>query len=254
MPTRHAAADGSGNWAKPDEIGDNNDMNTFKIALLASIAAISLGSAAQAADDGPTVAFNIGANTDYVFRGVSQTDQGPSVFGGVDVSMGTAYAGVWLSNVDFGNSTSAEYDIYGGFKPTVGPVALDLGILYYGYTNKPSGPDEAYWEAKVAGSVAAGKGTIGAAVYYSPEFFGETGEATYFEVNGSVPLNDKFSLSGALGHQSVVGPADYNTWNLGVGYAVTPHVGFDLRYTDTSEHSFGKIYDGRVVLGVKATF
>ena len=229
-------------------------MNALRTLAFVVVASSAVVGTALAEEGGPTVAYNIGANTDYVFRGVSQTNQGPSIFGGADVTMGKGYAGVWLSNVDFGNSTNVEYDIYGGFKPQAGPVALDLGIIYYGYANKPSGPDEAYWEAKVAGSIPAGKATLGAAVYYSPEFFGETGEATYFEVNGAVPVNDKVSFSGALGHQSVVGNLDYNTWNLGVGYAVTSHVGFDLRYTDTSEHSFGKIYDGRVVLGVKATF
>jgi uncharacterized protein (TIGR02001 family) len=229
-------------------------MNALRLFLCTAAASAAFAGSALAQDDGPSIAFNIGANTDYVFRGVSQTNEGGSLFGGADLTIGKAYGGVWLSNVDFGNSTKAEYDIYAGFKPQAGPIALDLGVIYYGYTSKPAGPDEAYWEAKVAGSIPVGKATLGAAVYYSPEFFLESGEATYYEVNGSMPVNDNISVSGALGHQSVVGPADYTTWNLGVGYAFTPKFGLDLRYIDTSEHSFGKIYDGRVVLGVKATF
>lgn len=229
-------------------------MKTLKTALLAAVAAVAMGGMAHAEDAAPTVTFNVGVATDYVFRGISQTDEAGQLFGGADVSYGKAYAGVWASNVDFNNGTTMEYDLYAGVKPTVGPVALDLGVIYYGYADKPSGADEAYWEAKVAGSVPVGKGTIGAAVYYSPEFPFKTGEATYVEVNGSVPLDDKWSFSGAVGHQSVVGPADYTTWNLGVGYAVTPKIGVDLRYWDTDEHGFGKIYDSRVALGVKATF
>jgi uncharacterized protein (TIGR02001 family) len=229
-------------------------MKTLKTALLAAVAVVAMGGMAHAADNTPTVTFNVGAATDYVFRGISQTDEAGQVFGGADVAYGKAYAGVWVSNVDFNNGTNAEYDLYAGVKPTLGPVALDVGVIYYGYANKPSGPDEAYWEAKVAGSVPVGKGTVGAAVYYSPEFPFKTGEATYFEVNGSVPLDDKWSASAAIGHQSVVGTADYNTWNLGVGYAVNSHVGLDLRYWDTDEHGFGKIYDSRVALAVKASF
>jgi uncharacterized protein (TIGR02001 family) len=229
-------------------------MKTLNTALLAAVAAVAMGGMAHAEDAAPTVTFNVGVATDYVFRGISQTDEAGQLFGGADVSYGKVYAGTWLSNVDFNNGTTMEYDLYAGVKPSVGPVSLDLGVIYYGYANKPSGPDEAYWEAKVAGSVPVGKGTVGAAVYYSPEFPFKTGEATYFELNGSVPLDDKWSFSGAVGHQSVVGPADYNTWNLGVGYAVTPKVGVDLRYWDTDEHGFGKIYDSRVALGVKATF
>lgn len=235
-------------------------MKALKLALLGACGALALGATAaqaQEADAGPVkLSFNVGAATDYVFRGVSQTNEDPQVFGGVDATIGSiGYAGIWASNVDFGNSTDLEVDVYGGIKPTAGPVSFDIGVIYYGYTDKPSGPDEAYWEGKFAASVPAGPATVGVAFYYSPEFFGETGKALYSEINGSVAVPDtKFSFSGALGHQKVEGPADYTTWNLGVGFALTDHIGLDLRYWDTDEHSFGKIYDSRVVLGVKATF
>ena len=228
-------------------------MQTLKVLLIAGVASLGPGGVALA-DDAPAITFNVGAASDYVFRGISQTDGAGQVFGGADVSMGKAYAGAWLSNVDFNNGTTLEYDAYAGFKPQLGPVALDVGVVYYGYGNKPSGADEAYWEAKVVGSVPVGKGTVGAAVYYSPEFPFKTGEATYYELNASAPLTEKASVSGAIGHQSVVGPADYNTWNLGVGYALTSKLGVDLRYWDTSEHGFGKIYNSRVALSLKATF
>jgi len=232
-------------------------MNVLKLSLLAAVGSLALAGAAQAQDVPPVkAAFNIGANTDYVFRGVSQTDEDPSVFGGVDLTIGSiGYAGVWASNVDFGNGTDAEVDLYAGVKPAVGPVTLDLGVIYYGYIDSPSGSHQAYWEGKVAGSVTAGPTTIGAAVFYSPDFFGGTDDAVYAESNIAIAIPDtKFSISGALGHQWVKGPADYTTWNAGVGFALTDHVGLDLRYYDTDEHGFGKIYGSRVVAGVKLTF
>ena len=231
-------------------------MNTLKIALLAAAASLAVGSAAQAADE-PAVAvtFNLGVASDYVFRGVSQTNENPQVYGGIDAAIGQAYVGFWTSNVDFSNSTSAEFDLYGGFKPTLGAVSLDLGVIYYGYANKPSGPDEAYWEGKIAATVPAGPGTIGAAIYYSPEFFGETGTAVYYEVNAAFPIpNTKFTVSGAAGHQEIDAGGSYSTWNAGVGFSATDHVSFDLRYWDTDSHSFGSIYDARVVLGARVTF
>ena len=48
-----------------------------------------------------------------------------------------------------------------------------------------------------------------------------------------------------------VGPADYTTWNAGVGYALTDHIGLDLRYWDTDKHSFGKLYKSRAVASIK---
>ena len=112
-------------------------MKSFKLAAIAATATLALGAAAQAkAEDGPSVSFNVGAASDYVFRGYSQTDSKPQVYGGADLGVGIFYAGTWLSNVDFGDSTSMEYDLYAGFKPTLGPVSLDVGLVRYGYTNQ----------------------------------------------------------------------------------------------------------------------
>ena len=231
-------------------------MNILKTILLGAAASVAMGSAALAQDSSDfSLAFNVGAATDYAFRGVSQTDSVGQIFAGADATLyGKGYVGAWVSNVDFGNNTKLEYDLYAGVKPTIGPVNLDLGVIYYGYTNQPKNSSEAYTEWKVAGSTAVGPGTVGAAVYYSNDFFGGTGNATYYELNGSMPIADKLSVSGAVGKQQVVGPADYTTWNLGLGYAVNDHIGLDLRYWDTDQHGFGDIYKSRVVVGVKATF
>ena len=232
-------------------------MKTLKLALVAAVGSLALAGAAHA-EDAPAfkLAFNVGANTDYVFRGISQTNEDPSIFGGVDATIGSiGYAGVWVSNVDFGNGTDAEFDLYAGIKPTFGAVTFDLGVLYYGYTDQPKGSNEDYWEAKVAASAAVGPATIGAAFFYSPEFFGKTGDATYYEVNGALPIGDtKFTVSGALGYQQVKGPLDYATWNVGVGYTLTDHIGLDVRYFDTDEHKFGSIYDSRIVGGIKVVW
>lgn len=231
-------------------------MNSIKLAAFAATAALALGTAAQAQDK-PEFSFNVGVASDYVFRGFSQTDSKPQVYGGADVGIGIFYAGAWLSNVDFGDSTDMEYDLYAGFKPTLGPVSLDVGILRYGYTNQSDGADLDFWEGKVAGSVPAGKGTIGAAVYYTPENFNQSGQATYVELNGSMPVTDKLSVSGAVGHQSLEGPLDYETWNLGVGYAINDVFGIDLRYWDTNVEKADdpfKVSSGRVVVGLKAAF
>lgn len=224
-------------------------------ALLSAVAALAVaGLAAPASAEDISVSFNVGAASDYVFRGYSQTDRDPEIYGGVDASAGMAYAGVWVSNVDFGNGTDAEFDLYAGITPQAGPVSLDIGILYYGYTDQPKGSHEDYFEGKVAASVPAGPATLGAAVYYSPENFGKTGAAVYYEVNAETTIpGTSFSISGALGRQEVKGSGDFNTWNLGVGYALGDHVGVDVRYWDT-DVSGDKLAKGRVVAGIKLTF
>ena len=231
-------------------------MRTLKIALAATVASFAMAGAAAAQDSSPTFTFNVGANNDYVFRGISQTDEDPSVFGGVDASfMDIGYAGAWLSNVDFGNGTNFEYDLYAGVKPVVGAVTFDLAVIFYGYAGSPNGSNQDYFEGKIAASVPAGPVTLGAALFYSPEFFGKTGDAVYTEVNFSTAIPDsKFTVNGALGYQQVQGNLDYATWNVGVGYAFTDTLSADIRYHDTDQHGFGKIYGSRVVGGLKFTF
>lgn len=227
--------------------------------LLAGVAFFSLvvcsGRAVAQETQGPSFAFNVGAASDYVFRGFSQTDEDPQVFGGLDASYGIAYAGVWASNVDFRDSTDVEFDLYAGVKPSAGPVIFDLGVIYYGYADQPSGADYDYWEGKVAASVPAGPATLGAAVYYSPDFFGVSDEAWYYEANAVVAIpNSKFTVSGALGRQEQERGLDYTTWNVGVGYALTDHVTFDVRYADTNASRAADPLgwgDGRVVGGAK---
>lgn len=233
-------------------------MKSWKLALCAATASLAFAGAAAAED--LTVAYNIGVASDYVFRGQTQTNEDPQIFGGVDVSYGKTYAGIWLSNVDFSapgvpNDTSAEFDIYAGYKTSIGPVATDFGVIYYGYADAAKGSDQAYTEIKVAGSVPVGKATLGGAVFYSPDFFGAADEAWYYEINGSIPIVDKLSASAAIGHQDQDKSVDYNTWNIGATYSFTSNVSLDVRYADTDEHSLlAGLGDSKVFATLKAAF
>ena len=230
----------------------------LKSLVVGVCAAFALGGAAVAQEASSVeLSFNLGVASDYVFRGVSQTDGDVQVSGGFDAELGGGfYAGVWASNVDFGNGTDLEYDIYAGVRPEVGPVALDLAVLHYGYTDAPAGSDQDFWEVKAAAAAPAGPLTLGAAVFYSPEFFGATGPATYAELNFAAPVSgDRVTVSGALGRQWVDEGVDYATWNLGVGIAITDHVSADIRYWGANEGTaLGKLADDRVAVGLKASF
>lgn len=226
--------------------------------LIAAAGVLALSAGAASAQDAAqkpfTLSYNVGVASDYVFRGVSQTQEDPQVFGGVDLAAGKFYAGTWASNVDFGDKTDAEIDLYAGYKPTLGAASLDFGVIYYGYAGAPKGADYGNVEFKAAGSIPAGKGALGAAVFYSPDSFGAADEAVYYELNGSYPVIDKLSVSAAVGRQTYKGSGDYTTWNVGAAYALNSTLTLDLRYHDTDEHSFGKIYGSRAVISLKAAF
>jgi len=233
-------------------------MKAMKIALASAVATVALSGAAMAEEAAkPTISFNLGITNDYVFRGVSQTQGDPAVSGGVDVGYGMFYAGTWVSNVDFGvPDPKVEVDLYAGVKPTVGDTSFDFGVLYYGYRKDKNGAPGAnsYTEVKAAVSRNIAGATLGAAVYYSPEWPGKGGDATYIEGNAAIPIAEKFTLSGAVGHQEIKNYGDYNTWNVGIGFLLGENATIDVRYHDTDEHSYGKIYDSRVAVSLKAAF
>jgi len=241
-------------------------MKHTRIALFVAVAALS--PCAHAADDWQ-VNYNVGAQSDYIFRGISQTDRRSSGFAGVDATWrGSLYAGAWTSNVDFSpsgdRSTDQEYDLYGGWRPHVAGFDLDLGYIRYGYMHQPKGLRETYVEWYAKASRAFGPVTVGVAAYHSPDFPGIVREANYGEVNVAWTFVEKWSLSGAYGrqheqHASMRADGTgtsfiYNTWNAGVTWQFDPRVSLDLRYWNTDAHGAGDIYHAHLVAGIKAVF
>lgn len=201
-----------------------------KTLLVAAVAlsALFAGSAAMAQDDAGDLSFNIAATNNYVWRGVSQTQDGAAVQGGVDYKKGIFYAGAWGSNVDFGDDTSTELDLYLGLAPSVGDWNFDFGYIHYMYPNECDTCDYNFGELKAAVSHPMGKGTIGAAMYLGAEDL----EDPYYEVNASYPFTDKLAVSGAIGNYEAMG---YTTWNFGATYALTENLSLDLRYSEASK-------------------
>ena len=128
------------------------------LALAALVPTVALAQTAPAPAAAPepdwTFTGNIGLYSQYVFRGISQTNEKPAVQGGFDLGHKSGfYVGTWASNVSWisdGYPTSApppppsaslEWDFYGGYKGSL-PMdfGYDLGVLYYWYPGKyPSG-------------------------------------------------------------------------------------------------------------------
>ena len=75
--------------------------------------------------------------SDYLFNGVSQTQEDPAIQASFDWAGDTGwYAGVWGSNVDFGEDTNIEFDGYVGYYTALNDVLnLDVGIAPVSYTH-----------------------------------------------------------------------------------------------------------------------
>lgn len=194
------------------------------------------------------------AATDYTFRGVSQTENAAAVFGAGRATYDNFYAGVGVENVNFHNGTTAEYDLSAGWTPIVAGFRLDLGVVRYGYVNEPAHPRIDTTELKAVALHDLGPATVALAVFYTNDFFGSGRQGVYVEGRGSYRITPKLILSGALGRQTVDAGTDHTTWNAGLTYSLTKHIGVDLRYADTDQHDLGKTYGSRVVAALKASF
>jgi uncharacterized protein (TIGR02001 family) len=221
-----------------------------------------------------TLSANVGLTTDYVFRGISQTAETPTVQGGFDATCGLFYAGVWASGLDFDGAATVEMDWYAGFKPKTGAITWDFGVIYYSYPNSVGSADLPYFEVKAGASGDVWKdGTAGVTVFYSPEYTANTGAVWTIEgaFSQALPKVGMFSptFSALIGYQSggnsyeaVFGDSSYTYWNAGVTLGFHEKWSLDIRYWDTSLSEgttacgSGSLFscDERVVATLKFTY
>lgn len=199
----------------------------------------------QTSTDSPVkLSIGLSAATDYVWRGVSQSDEDPALFATISVNAGGFYAGAGTENVDFAG-INQEYDLWGGYVFDLGGPKLDIGLVRYGYIDAPADIDTL--EVKAALSGSAGKLGLGVAAYHTRDYFGTSENATFLEASASYPLTGKLSASAAFGHQQIDNLPDYNNWNLGLSYEVLKGAKVDVRYHDTDTGNFGTLGDARIV-------
>lgn len=87
------------------------------------------------------VSANVSFSSDYIWRGMTQTD-GPAMSGGFDYeSENGFYAGIWGSNVSFNDGAGSELDYYFGYGFEIGNVGIDLGYVAFDYPQNNTGLD-----------------------------------------------------------------------------------------------------------------
>ncbi len=92
--------------------------------------AVALASALSATAAQAELSGNIAASSDYVWRGVTQTDHASAVSGGIDYAHETGfYVGGWASNI----AKDTEIDLYAGYGHDFNGIGVDLGYISYVY-------------------------------------------------------------------------------------------------------------------------
>lgn len=245
-----------------------NIAGIIKSSVLGAALVAGSAFAAQAQDPGdmPISPFSTSGNqlelsatttftTDYVFRGISQTNQNPAIQGSIDATWGAFYIGMWGSNIDFGESI--ELDYYGGIASDWNGIGYDVGVLWYTY---PGANGLDYVEIKTGLSYGfTDNFTAGVTNYWSPDL-----EANALEVGAEYTLGQWFnffdpSISGLIGWQWFDEGTDYTFWNVGMTLGFMENWAVDVRYWDTDLSAAGcggtdDNCESRVIGSISASF
>lgn len=170
--------------------------------------------------------------TEYLYRGITQTDEKAALQGTMEYSHAPTglYIAAWGSNIDY--AENLEVDIYGGMAGEMdGGISWDIGGMYYAYVSSDTQPEEDFVEVYAsAGYTFPGEfePTIGAGIAYSPDFFGEDGDAVYLNGSLDLTLPHGFGLSFYVGWQDVEGDQltpggyDYTHYSIGISKSLGP--------------------------------
>jgi uncharacterized protein (TIGR02001 family) len=192
--------------------------------------------APAAEEEAPALTWNLALTTDYVFRGVTQTDFDPALQGGLDYAFGDTglYVGAWASNVDFADpeGPDIELDTYIGWSHDLSEDwNVDLSFVHYAYL----GETEAYGSLNY--NELIGKTTwnevVTATVAYTDDYANSGVSSWYFNLGGTWELGKAFAVNAGLGHTVYEDEAyeNYNDWNIGVSRQFGP-VNAAINYYD----------------------
>ncbi len=178
---------------------------------------------------------NVTIASEYVWRGVSQTDSDPAIQGGFDLEHKSGFSlGTWGSNV--AGSANAEFDIYGTYAMDLDGFNLSVGFIVYTYSDDSSLDFE-------EGNIGASYGPFSAMI--SHDFDNDN---TYFEGVYDYAISDSINLKAHLGEYSFDNDGNYTDWSISVSTEYKGF-GFSLAYIDT-DISNNNSADSRVVFAV----
>lgn len=220
----------------------------IKQVAAAGLLAATVTGLASAGD----VTGNVGLTTNYIFRGITQTDNGPAVSGGFDVEKEGFYGGIWASSVDFSDATTMELDFYGGYTFSAGDFDLDFGAIYYAYPDSPEyfGESQDFMELYFGAGRELGPVAVDVKFSWSDDFYAGTGEALYAEIGAAFELVEGITADARFGSSTFddLAGADYEDWQVGVSGEAFG-VGWDVRYHDTSD-----FFDDSFVFSISQSF
>lgn len=242
-----------------------------------------------------TLTANVGLVSQYLYRGITQTARNPAIQGGADyINKNGFYAGTWASSIswigdNYGATTGAdgtpekasasmEWDFYGGYRDTVGPLGYEVGILQYWYPGRYSNLAASQVRAdttEIYGSLSKDWLSFKLSYVISKGLFGTNNAdgSYYLDLSANYPITDTWTLNAHAGYQKYEGSNagvsnsdlySYSDWKLGVTKDLGNGWGAMGYYSGTNAKDAGYVYSGAnggrnlgkgaFVVGVSRTF
>jgi uncharacterized protein (TIGR02001 family) len=200
--------------------------------------------------------------TDYVWRGVTQSDGDPAAQLGGDIAFDSGiYAGLWGSTIDINNGPDRQRDTeisyYLGYSHDVGKRwTFGISAVAYTYPGQTGTVDYNYEEYMFSTNY---DDRVWLEYAYSPDLYNFDRESHNVEAYAEWPAGKHLIVGVGAGYYDVsdlVGDG-YAYWELGVTWPLK-RFDIDLRYHDTSRWvpvvSSEDRADARVALSFRLTF
>ena len=219
--------------------------NNLKAAILAALLFAPIVSFAQevevVVEEESNFSWNAGFVSDYVFRGISQTNGQMALQGGLDYAFGDSgvYIGTWASTINYGyvEAPDAEWDFYAGWAYDFNDsFNMDLSYAYYSYYYGDEGSSD-YGE--IIGKFSM-TDIATLTVAYTNNYSNLDGAATYVNLGNSWDLGKGYSINAGFGRtfqssslENNDGLLDYNDWTIGFEKSIGM-LTIGLSYFDTN--------------------
>jgi uncharacterized protein (TIGR02001 family) len=182
--------------------------------------------------------------SDYIFRGLTQTNKDPALQAGIEFDHASGfYLGAWGSNISWlsdlgGISSSLEIDAYLGYRTTVGDGwGLDFGVYTYYYPGDFPGGFTSADTTEIYGAISYGIASLKYSHTLTNAFgFSDSKNSGYVDLSANWEFSPGWVLNGHVGHQRIdgFGAASYTDWKLGVTKNFEGNWSIALAYFDTN--------------------
>ncbi len=227
-----------------------NALVSLIAAALLNLPGLTYAEDAPVAETAPAASPWVGSVTvasDYIFRGLTQTNENPALQGGLEYDDPSGiYAGFWGSSIswlsDYSTdelpvSSNVEFDLYVGYRGKFNDdFGYDVGLYTYYYPGDyPKGFTSAN-TTEVYGALSYRFVSLKYSRTLTNAFgFADTKNSGYIDLSANYEFVPTWVINAHIGHQSIdgFGDASYNDYKLGVTKNFDKGFSVAVAYYDT---------------------